>query len=693
MSTPIELQAGLIIGQVESVSPSEIRVGIDAAAPRSMALNTGAPTSFPRINGYVLVPNEAGATIAMISWIGLSRAPLPKGFNKDQALVDLPYPERVMSVNPVATLIRRRGVSVNESEAYELRRGVVAFPSVGDSVLLPTQPQLSAIIGANDQHRRVFIGTSPMAGDAEISVDPDKLFGRHLAVLGNTGSGKSCSVAGLIRWSLDAAKEARKTASRPGPPNARFLVLDPNGEYANTFTDVAGARVFRVPPVTEAGVHELTVPAWLWNGEEWASFAHAQPGAQRPLLVQSLRELRAGANARAPDEVRIVRGTRSYLTRVEALLGGPVTGYGGGVPSRMATGQLIDNMAMDMKTFSEMATNSSVADSLNQAADTMSGIAESRRSRQWFTDFSTTDIQTCRGALSAIMELLPPEVVQAIASEDSPIPFAAADLPAHLESVAADQGGNASAFVATLAMRIRTMLADKRLGPVVSPAKEPKFSDWLELMVGADDASNGQVAVIDLSLVPSDVVHVVVAVIARVVFESLQRHRRIADEVLPTVMVLEEAHTFIKRGISDEDPSTVSPAHMCRRIFERISREGRKFGLGLVLSSQRPSELSPTALAQCNTFLLHRIVNDRDQELVARLVPDNLAGLLRELPSLPSGEAILLGWATPIPVLVHLRELPREQRPQSADPDFWAVWTGDEKRSAHWQIVADDWLQ
>ncbi|MGR6743560.1 ATP-binding protein, partial [Aeromonas veronii] len=104
------------------------------------------------------------------------------------------------------------------------------------------------------------------------------------------------------------------------------------------------------------------------------------------------------------------------------------------------------------------------------------------------------------------------------------------------------------------------------------------------------------------------------------------------------------------------------------------AREGRKFGLGLVVSSQRPSELSPTLLAQCNTFLLHRIVNDADQKLVSKLVPDNIGGLLKELPSLPSGQAILLGWAAPIPVLVEMNELPFELRPQSDDPDYWDVW-------------------
>src|SRR6185312_1724109 len=123
--------------------------------------------------------------------------------------------------------------------------------------------------------------------------------------------------------------------------------------------------------------------------------------------------------------------------------------------------------------------------------------------------------------------------------------------------------------------------------------------------------------------------------------------------------------------------------------------EGRKFGLGLVLSSQRPSELSPTVLSQCNTFLLHRISNDRDQELVHRLVPDNLRGLLRELPSLPSQNAILLGWASELPVLVRMDDLPRAHQPRSDDPDFWHVWTGRDDsgnpvaRPPDWELVVD----
>ncbi|MDO0791306.1 ATP-binding protein [Xanthomonas campestris pv. campestris] len=216
------------------------------------------------------------------------------------------------------------------------------------------------------------------------------------------------------------------------------------------------------------------------------------------------------------------------------------------------------------------------------------------------------------------------------------------------------------------------------------------FSDWLGDYIGADHAQNGSVAVVDLSLVPSEIVHIVVAVLGRLVFEALQRYRRLHPEgrTLPTTIVLEEAHSFIRKGREDD---LSSAAALCRETFERIAREGRKFGLGMVLSSQRPSELSATVLAQCNTFLLHRIVNDVDQDLIRRLVPDNVGGLLKDLPSLPSRQAVLLGWATPMPILVEMAELPESQRPHSADPDFWEVWTGVQERKIDWKTIADDW--
>jgi len=245
-------------------------------------------------------------------------------------------------------------------------------------------------------------------------------------------------------------------------------------------------------------------------------------------------------------------------------------------------------------------------------------------------------------------------------------------------------------------IRIRTLLSDTRMKTIFGNDVDITLESWLTDIIGANNASNGTVTVIDLSLVPVEVIHIITSVIARIILEALQRYRKINNgKVLPTVLVMEEAHTFIKKY--NENSENRNATDICCQVFEKIAREGRKYGLGLVLSSQRPSELSPTVLSQCNSFLLHRISNDKDQELVKKLVPDNLQGLLRDLPSLPTRNAILLGWAAELPIMVEMDYLVESLRPKSDDPDFWDVWIKKDKyqktidRDIDWGEITADW--
>jgi uncharacterized protein len=223
------------------------------------------------------------------------------------------------------------------------------------------------------------------------------------------------------------------------------------------------------------------------------------------------------------------------------------------------------------------------------------------------------------------------------------------------------------------------------IGPQDDDAEMPA---WLTSHIGTGANRRGQITVLDLSLVPSEVQTTVMAVLARLVFETAQRQRRLVGDTMPTALILEEAHNFVQRQGAEGDDTASS---RCREVFEKIAKEGRKFGIGLVLSSQRPSELSPTIVAQCNSFLLHRIVNDRDQDLVRKLVPDNAGALLKELPSLPAQQAILLGIATEVPVVVNVKPLTLRQQPHSRNPDFWDVWTGGRKVTVDFEAIVEDW--
>lgn len=680
--SPLAYADSLRIGTVDFVSPDEIKVLLDIEAPDSVALNTGTPRPFPRVNGYVLIPCDEGRLVAQVEWITVERSQyLKRRGMQDSSLVDLPYPLRKMSLNPLGVLAYE-GKDAHGKDVYCFRRGVESYPSVGDAVLLPTQSQLRAIVESGD-NRHVLIGNSPLAANAEVKVDPDRLFGRHLAVLGNTGSGKSCSVAGLIRWSLEAAQKKRGENEKP---NARFIVLDPNGEYVNTFAELGNVRVYTVEP--SESVQQLQVPLWFWNSAEWSAFTQASAKTQRPTLVQSLRSIRDGVfeNNKTPShEMRRYLRTLVSSIQAERSSGNPWKSSGQAKGFR-------DRLIQWKKSLANNASfNDSESGALDELIQHISALLDEHEG-DWPQVFTLQEINGLLQKFSKThsafggsdTDILPIDA-------DVPRPFTGEQLLRSIEANA--ELMDVSKYVDTMLMRVRTILSDSRMKTIASGTESMGLHNWLTNYIGGNQASNGSVTVIDLSLVPADVVHIITAVIARMTLEALQRYRKLnGGKTLPTVLVMEEAHTFIKRY--KEDAENQNAAAICCQVFEKIAREGRKFGLGLVLSSQRPSELSPTVLSQCNSYLLHRISNDRDQELVHKLVPDNLRGLLRDLPSLPSRHAILLGWASEIPVLVQMKDLPKTHRPKSDDPDFWSVWSDEAvKRDVDWKQIADDWQQ
>jgi len=681
--TPIEEAEGRRVGTVDYVAPNEIKVQLDLDAPDNTALNTGTPRAFPRINGYVLVPGDAGFIVGQIEWLAVERSSFPKRKGlQDFGLIDLPFPLRRLALNPVGTLVQRATKAGDEGPRFRFQRGVYFFPSIGDPVVLPTSQQLRDIVESGDS-RHVLIGHAPQAGNAEVRVDPDRLFGRHLAVLGNTGSGKSCTVAGLVQWSLQAAKQERGSE-----PPARFIILDPNGEYANTFADAAHVKCF-VATAEKAGQEQLTVPSWFWNLDEWTTFTQATARAQRPLLRRALRAMR-NPNTNADPEEHLRLKLRRKLSRFKADLLAAIESeevkrkampFGGRLESRIA----------DLRTWATEAQAYHVQ--LEGLATVVEQLVRKRRpSPPWFNPFKEGELMSVVQGIDSILTTIGGPISFNQVNEDTPLEFEGVDLLEYLHDLA-DSDGSIQ-FVEFLLERLRAILGNSRMQPIIGKGSKSLF-DWLDEMLG--DGNAPSVVVVDLSLVPSEIIHMTVAVISRLVFESLQRYRREHPEgkTLPTVIVMEEAHTFIRRY--NEDAEDATAATMCSRSFERIAREGRKFGLGLVLSSQRPSELSQTVLSQCNSFILHRLSNERDQEGVSKLLPDNLRSILRELPVLPTRHAYLLGWASELPILTEIRELPESQRPQSADPDFWAVWTGKNTkgepvdRAVDWKHIADMW--
>lgn len=684
--TPFEQAGSLEIGTLEFVSPDEIKIAIDIEAPDSMALNTGGPRPFPRVNEYLLIPVDQGFLVGQVEWITVERSPFPKRKGmQDFGLIDLPYPLRRLKLNPLGTLR-----PLDSGENFEFKRGCEVLPSVGVSAILPTDEQLKAIVESGEK-KRVCIGISPVANNAKVYVDPDRLFGRHLAVLGNTGSGKSCTVAGLIRWCIEESKKVNKEV------NARFIILDPNGEYSESFKDLGGVKNFAVKLKDQNDKFtQLKVPNWMWNSWEFASLSQASERAQRPLLTRALREIKNGSDfERETTSIQF----KSFLTsfKVSLLNFQRLRAKLSDFPGKQNYGGFLEGTNKSFSTFDDNGLNNGEKEVKKQITEQISSILKKNPTNEkgYFPKFSLEEVNPLLKILSEFEIEIGPLIPYNGPDEDTPIFFKNEDFLAHLYEIAQEQ--SQQQYFDSFIMRIRSLFTDKRSASVISTesSEELTLLQWLNDYIG-EEKNSPSISIIDLSLLPSEVLYTITSVMSRIIYEAHHRYKKLNDAVLPTVLVVEEAHNFIKRY---ETSNEASPQQLCTQIFEKIAKEGRKFGLGLVLSSQRPSELSQTVLSQCNTFLLHRISNDKDQELVHRLVPDNLRGLLRELPSLPSQYAILLGWASELPVLVKINDLPKSQQPRSDDPDFWNVWTGKDEegnsveRKINWKDIADDWQQ
>ena len=676
LNSPFEFTSSLHIGTVIFVSPDEIKVQLEIDAPDSVALNTGTPRAFPRINSYLLVPSDTGFLVGQVQWITIENSQYPKRKGlQDFGLIDLPFPLRKLSLSPLGMLYK------NDNEEFEFRRGIDAFPSVGDAVLFPTDMQMRAIV-TSGSNLRVKIGTSPLAGNADVKIDPDRLFGRHVAVLGNTGSGKSCSVAGLIRWSLEAARANNYLKKNSNQNcNARFIILDPNSEYVHAFQkelNTKNSPVHRFSVIPQDNSQQLHTPLWMWNSQEWEALVQASEKTQKPLLKRALAEVRCNSSSNYA-EIELHARLSVFATRLNNML------QSGDSYDAWKVGPIFDAFSTDLTQY--MKDYPLVISKLQEIRDSITPLLSStyKNAGRFNGSYPATLLFPIFDKIQELMSNLAGNDVMTANDEDIPQRFNLSTFIEHIRQLV-DIDRNPQ-YYDSLILRLNSLINNSRLKLVIDDQPPVELSEWLNMILG--NSKDEFISIIDLSLLPADMVHLITAILSRLIFEGLQRYRKINNAIFPTVLVVEEAHSFIKKYNLDTIGSNAES--LCCQVFEKIAREGRKFGLGLVLSSQRPSELSQTVLSQCNTFLLHRICNDKDQELVHRLLPDNLQGILRDLPILPSRNAILLGWAAELPTLVKMNELPEKQRPQSEDPDFWKVWTRQVERDVNWEKIAADW--
>lgn len=268
---------------------------------------------------------------------------------------------------------------------------------------------------------------------------------------------------------------------------------------------------------------------------------------------------------------------------------------------------------------------------------------------------------------------------------DSPVPFDIAVLITKLNEINSEmvegstgrqKQGEFYGKLSRLIARLENKLSDRRLGFLFQGGEDVMQFEWLEkltfcLLGSSNENNNCGVKIIDFSEVPSDILPLIVSMVARLIF-SLQQWTETSLRH-PIALLCDEAHLYMPSNSSTESAGTISI-----NIFERIAKEGRKYGVSLVVISQRPSEMNKTVLSQCSNFLSMRLTNVDDQLVIKKLLPDNLGGFSEVLPILDTGEALVVGDASLLPSRIRINE--PIQKPNSGTVDIWDIWQKPSKK-------------
>ena len=280
------------------------------------------------------------------------------------------------------------------------------------------------------------------------------------------------------------------------------------------------------------------------------------------------------------------------------------------------------------------------------------------------------------------------DVSEEIVTADTPVPFSAKELIEYLENQnilevetgevykTGDNKGQAKTKkgqyydkLTNLITRLRTKMDDKKYGFVFNEdaTKEVDYlNQFAERVMGNDKY---RIKVIDLSEVPSDMLAIIIGIVTRIIYDIQFWITPAKDEVRhPLVLVCDEAHIYMSNDMS----KMKAVEKKSLEIFEKIAKEGRKYGIGLLIISQRPAELNTTIMSQCNNIVSLKVTNDRDKSAVAAMLTDSLVGIVEMLPNLDVGECVVVGDAIMLPSKIIL-DKPKE-KPKSATIDFWDRW-------------------
>jgi len=447
-------------------------------------------------------------------------------------------------------------------QANVFARGVTAYPSLGNRVRVASKAELAAAFWGEPGHS-VRVGSIRQDSTIPAMIRVDELLGKHVAILGTTGTGKSCTTALILRSILEQN------------PAAHIVLLDPHNEYATAFSEWAEV----ISP------RNMQLPFWLLNFEEVVEVLISDPS--RKTEIEILQELIPIAKA------------------------------------RYSAGRARDNQVM-------------------------------RRS-------------------------IIPE--QARFTVDTPVPYRISDLTGLIdERMGKLENKRDLSPYRNLRARIDAISQDGRYAFMFGSLTVYDGMTQVLSRLFRVPVNNKPITIVELTGLPTEIINVVVSVLARMTFDFAHW----SEGKVPVTLVCEEAHRYVPAS----DHLGFEP---CKRAIARIAKEGRKYGVALCIVSQRPAEVDATILSQCNTVFALRMSNDRDQEIVHSAISDTGSGLLEFLPSLGQREALAFGDGVALPVRIKFDALPAHCLPRSTTARFTEHWQKSVGDDGFLEQVVERW--
>ena len=651
-----------------------------------------------RINSYIVIPVGADRIVAIVDRV-MNRE--ETDLSKTRGAIFLTESSRYLSATMIGTI---------ENGRY--MQGVYNYPILDNPVWYVTRKDLDIIFDQKQKGETINfkedyylpIGTSPAFPDYQVKINPDRLFGKHAAILGNTGSGKSCTLTSILQSLFQFEYNGKKLQS------AHVVIFDTNGEYKDAF------KIDEKHKVNPFYINEdgLKVPYWFMNFDDMDYLFEPTTGTQAPILKRALGLAKSKVNPAAASFIG-----KADISLIKSYIS-DLCGNDNSVKKA-----LLDRAEFINGRLEEYRDGGNVSFDLTRLCEGASTLVEAKGSLYYNGSYvnGTADYDKLVEGMQVFQEELgkyEQSIQESISAEnrnvDIPLYFSFNELLTdYIDSAIREQSvatDRLNEYISTLLLRMRSYVDDIRLAEPLMLNKQEEMTDALSQFlafilgdyctvynkpeydeanfnkyykesVGEGEARHSQITIIDMSLLPFQVLETITGLIGRMILEFLSRFNKKKRGSVPVVIALEEAQNYIPE-VNRKDRESIS-----KKVFERIAREGRKYGLSLVVSSQRPSELSKTVLSQCNSFIVHRIQNPDDQSYIRKLVSSANSEILSQLPTLPQQHVIVMGDCVRTPIVARMNDA--NPRPNSNNPEFISNWIND--GIADYERVTKDWTE